>query len=139
MTALTDSNVTAPDLSKMTKAQKLAALLIILGPESAAQILKSLEPQDLDLVSAEMTKLPAITQELRMQILREMSEVAMAATTTLRGGVEFTQTALEKAVGSNKANDIINRVSPNRGSSASLHRLLEMEPRHIFNLIKDEH
>lgn len=127
------------DISKMTKLQKLAALLIILGPESAAQILKSLDGQDLDQVSTEMAKLPTITQELRAEILREMSEVALAASTNLRGGVEYTQTALEKAVGTYKATDIMNRISPQRGSSALVQRLQEMELRPIFNLIKDEH
>src|SRR5438045_8769923 len=86
----------ALDVSKMSQVQKLAALLIILGPESAAQILKSLSAQDLDVVSSEMAKLPVITQELRVDIMREMSEVAMAWTTSLRGGVEYTQTDLEK-------------------------------------------
>jgi len=129
----------APDIAKMTKTQKLAALLIILGPESAAQILKSLSPQDLETVSGEMAKLPVITQDLRAEILREMSEVAMEATTSLRGGVEYTQAALEKAVGAYQATDIISRVSPERGSSASVKRLQEMEPRHLSNLLKDEH
>ena len=128
MTSLAElTNPATTDFSKMTKVQKLAALLIILGPESAGQILRSLGSQDLDLVSAEMAKLPVITQELRTEILREMSEVAMAATTSVRGGVEYTQTALEKAVGSYKATDIINRISPNRGASALVQRLLDME------------
>jgi len=134
---LTDTST--PDISKMTNVQKLAALLIILGPESAAQILKSLSPADLDVVSTEMAKLPVITQELRVEILREMATVAQAASTNLRGGAEYAQTALEKAVGAYKATDIMNRISPNRGSSALVHRLQEMEPRHLFNLIRDEH
>jgi len=134
---LTESS--APDIAKMTNVQKLAALLIILGPESAAQILKTLSPADLDIVSTEMTKLPVITQQLRVEVLREMAAVAQAATTNLQGGVEYAQTALEKAVGAYKATDILNRISPNRGSSALLQRLQEMEPRHIFNLIRDEH
>ena len=123
----------------MSKVQKLAALLIILGPDGAAQILRSLGAQDLDAVATEMARLPVITQDLRTDILREMSEVAMVATTTVRGGVEYTQAALEKAVGSHKASDIISRVSPNRGASALLQTLQEMEPRHIFNLMKEEH
>jgi len=123
----------------MTKVQKLAALLIILGPESAAQILKTLDAQELEQVSAEMARLPMITQELRADVLREMSAVALAAGTSLRGGIEFTQTALEKAVGSSKASDIINRVLPQRNSSAAIQRVVEMDVRHIFNLLKEEH
>src|SRR2546421_6330084 len=129
----------APEVSKMSKVQKLAALLIILGPDGAAQILRSLGAQNLDAVATDMARLPVITQDLRTDILREMSEVAMVATTTVRGGVEYTQAALEKAVGSHKASDIISRVSPNRGASALLQTLQEMEPRHIFNLMKEEH
>ena len=127
------------DIHTMTRVQKLAALLIILGPESAAQILKSLSPQDLEMVSVEMAKIPIITQELRAEILREMSAVAMAASTAVRGGVEFAQNALEKAVGAGKASDILNRVSPNQGASGAVESLTEMEVRHVFNLIKDEH
>ena len=132
---------TAPalDISTMSRVQKLAALLIILGPESAAQILKSLSAEDLDVVSAEMAKLPVITEKLRLEVLREMSEIAMVATTSLRGGMEFTQAALEKAVGSYKATAIMSRVSANPGSADLLQRLDQMEPRHIFNLIKEEH
>src|SRR5438045_241148 len=128
----------ALDVSKMSKAQKLAALLIILGPESAAQILKTLDGKELDTVSAEMAKLPVITQEVRNEILMEMSEVALTAGTALRGGVEFTQTALEKAVGSSKASDIINRVSQKPLSNA-VQRLSELEVRHLFSVLKDEH
>ena len=129
----------APDISQMTKAQKLAALLIILGPESAAEILKTLESQELEIVSAEMARLPIITQEMRVEIMREMSEVAMAAGTSLRGGVEFTQSALEKAVGSSKASDILDRVSPARPLSPAVQRIMDMEGRQIFSLLKDEH
>ena len=129
----------APDISQMNRVQKLAALLIILGPESASQILKTLDPGELETVSAEMTRLPVITQEMRAGILREMSEVALAAGTSLRGGMEFTQTALEKAVGFSKASDILNRVSPSRPLSTSVQLITELEPRHLFSLLKDEH
>ncbi|HEY0455450.1 MAG TPA: flagellar motor switch protein FliG [Verrucomicrobiae bacterium] len=126
------------DVSKMSKVQKLAALLIILGPESAAQILRTLESRELETVSAEMANLPVITQEVRSDILREMSEVALTAGTSLRGGVGFAQTALEKAVGSSKATAIMNRVSTTTGNGPA-HRLADQEVRPVFNAIKEEH
>jgi flagellar motor switch protein FliG len=127
-----------PDISAMSRVQKLAALLIILGPETAAQILKTMDTVELEEVSTEMTKLPMITQELRTAILSEMSEVALAAGTALRGGLEFTQTALERALGTGKATDILNRLSPNRVTSPAVQQLIEMEVAHIYNLIRDE-
>jgi flagellar motor switch protein FliG len=140
MNALAETpNAPGLDPAQMNKAQKLAALLIILGPETAAQILKGLSPQDLEKVSSEMTRLPSITQDMRTAILAEMSEVAFAAGTMVRGGVEFAQSALEKAVGTHKAGDIMNRVAPQNTSTAAAQVLDEMETRHIFNVIKDEH
>lgn len=127
------------DPSRMTKLQKLAALLIILGPESAAQILKSLGPQDLEAVSGEMARMPLIPPDARNEILREMSSVAMAAGSSIRGGVSFTQSALERAVGAYQANDILDRISPPRANSEAVERLGNMDPRHLFNLIRDEH
>jgi flagellar motor switch protein FliG len=126
------------DVSKMSKVQKLAALLIILGPESAAQILKTLDSRELETVSAEMARLPMITQEVRNEILKEMSEVALTAGTALRGGVQFTQTALEKAVGSTKATDILSRVSQ-RPVTAAVQNVTEMEVRNLYSALKDEH
>ena len=37
------NNAAPADINKMTKVQKLASLLVLLGPESATQILKNLE------------------------------------------------------------------------------------------------
>jgi flagellar motor switch protein FliG len=140
MTALAEAAPPAAlDVSSMSRMQKLAALLIILGPESAAQILKTLDAPDIERISAEMTRMPMITQEVRAEILQEMSEVALTACTLMRGGVEFTQSALEKAVGSAKASDILDRVSPRKTTAGVVHRIVEMEARHLFNLIKDEH
>ena len=139
MTALSDPPPSSTlDITKMSKIQKLAALLIILGPESAAKILKGLATPELEAVSAEMARMPPITQELRAQVLNEMSELAVSAGTTLRGGMEFTQSALELAVGSTKANDILTRVSTTAANPAA-QRIAEIEPRPLFNLIKDEH
>ena len=76
----------ALDIATMSRVQKLAALLIILGPETAAAVLRTMDTAELEQVSAEMTRLPMITQELRAAILSEMSVVALAAGTSLGGG-----------------------------------------------------
>src|SRR2546425_2482289 len=91
------------DASQLTKVQKLAVLLVILGPETAAQILRSLDEPELELVSTEMAKITLVSQELKAEILQEFSELAVQAGTAERGGVAYTQSVLEKAVGLFKA------------------------------------
>lgn len=122
----------------MTKLQKLAALLIILGPETASQILKTLQSQEIEAVSGEMARLPMITQDVRAAVLSEMSEVALAACTAVTGGMQFAQAALEKALGGTKASDMLDRLSRQRSVSLPVRRLLEMEPRHLYSLLRDE-
>lgn len=131
----------APELTieTMTKVQKLAALLIILGPDTASKILQTLEAEELEQVSIEMSRLPMITPHLRHLVLAEMSEIAVTAGTCLRGGMEYAQATLEKAVGSSKAHDILHRIAPHQKPSASVQRFTDMEARHLFNLIKYEH
>jgi flagellar motor switch protein FliG len=128
----------AADASKLSRQQKLAVLLIMLGPDSAAQILKNLDEVEVESVCSEMSKFSMVSQELQHEILKEFTEVALHAGTAIRGGAEFTQSALEKGLGLFKASNIISRVSPNRAPLAAMAQIAELEARQIFNLIKQE-
>lgn len=126
------------EIGRMSKIQKLAALLIILGPESAAGVLKHLDESELEAVTGEMTKMPMISQQLQHEILREFTDVAVQASTSLRGGLEYTHQTLEKAIGTFKACNIISRVAPQRAPVAAMQQIVDLEARQIFNLIKQE-
>jgi len=126
------------ETSKFTKVQKLAALLIMLGPDSAAAILRNLDEHELETVSAEMAKMSLLSHEVQAEILQEFTEVALSASTSLRGGVDYTQNALEKALGLFKATNVITRVAPTRAPVAAMQQIMDLEPRQIFNLIKHE-
>jgi len=122
----------------MTKVQKLAALLVMMGPDSASQILKHLDPGEVEALSAEMSKLDVVSQEVQFEVLKEFSDVAIKAGTSLNGGLEYTRTTLEKAVGLFKATEIIGRVAPTRTPVAAMQGIVEMDARQIFNLIRHE-
>ncbi|HTD66936.1 MAG TPA: flagellar motor switch protein FliG [Candidatus Limnocylindria bacterium] len=126
------------EFSTMSKTQKLAAFLVMLGPEAAAHILKSLSPNDVDAICTEMAKRETVPQDLQKQILQEFSPVAIEAGTAVRGGLEFTRTTLEKAVGQFRANDVINRVAPVRAPLPATHCIDEMESRQLLNLVCHE-
>jgi flagellar motor switch protein FliG len=127
------------ELSKLTKVQKLALFLIIVGPEAAAAILKNLDEHEMEAVSLEMSKQGLISQQLQNEILREFSSVALEASTAVRGGSDFTQNTLEKAVGTYKAANMMARVSPSKTPVVgAMQKLIDLETRQIFNLIKQE-
>ena len=126
------------DISALTKVQKLAIFLIMLGQDCAAQILKNLDEHELEAVTSEMAKQALVPQEVQAAILQEFSDVAVHASTAVRGGTDFAQATLEKAVGSFKANNVMSRLVPTRAPVGSLEKVVDLESRQIFNLIKQE-
>ncbi len=122
----------------LTGPQKLAALLVILGADSAAQVLKHLDDAEIDMVTGEMTKITAISPELQQQILREFGQTVVEATNTVRGGAEFAEAALQKGFGAPRASTILNRVAPARRPHPAIQRLAELEADQIMNVLKTE-
>ncbi len=138
MAAAEKDNSFPSEVAKMTKPQKLAVLLIILGAESASQVLRNLDESDLESVCGEMTKVSMVSQEMQIDILSEFTDVAVQAGTAIRGGIDFTQSALEKGLGLFRAANIISRVSPGRAPLAAMQQIVDLDAREIFNLIKQE-
>jgi flagellar motor switch protein FliG len=136
--AVQSADTRSSEIRTMSKMQKLAALLVILGPDSAANILKNMDEIELEAVAAEMAKVNMISAELQADILREFTDVAIQASTSLRGGLNFTQNSLEQAVGVFKATAIMGRVAPRHAPVAAMSQIVDLEPRQIFNLIKTE-
>jgi flagellar motor switch protein FliG len=130
--------IPALEVSKMSKHQKLAALLVILGPESAAQILKIFDEHELEAISLEMSKFTLISQELQREILREFSEVALQAGTGILGGVNYARAALEKSVGLFRASDILGRIAPAHTPVPAMKQIIDMDARQLCNLLKQE-
>jgi flagellar motor switch protein FliG len=138
MSVSAEASAPSLEFTKLTKIQKLAALLIMLGQESAAQLLKTFDEHELEAVSGEMARMPMLSQELQVEVLREFTEVAVQAGTSLRGGLDYAQTTLEKALGAFKASNILTRVSPTRPAVAAIKEIADLDARQIFNLIKHE-
>ena len=139
MAAASAAQSTPPaDFGKFSKVQKLAALLIMLGPEGGSQVLKGLEEAEIEAVTTEMTKMVMLNQEMQADVLKEFTEVALEAGTSMRGGPDFTQATLEKALGVFKATNIISRVAPSRAPVAAMSQIAELEARQVFNLVKQE-
>jgi len=82
MPAIADNPPEAPaENGALSKTQKLAALLVMVGAEGASEILKQFQPREIEAVSREMARFGLITREQQFDILSEFSEVALAAST----------------------------------------------------------
>jgi flagellar motor switch protein FliG len=132
------SETTAVESGALNKTQKLAALLVMLGSESAAVILRQFQPREIEAISREMARFNLITREQQQEILMEFSNVAVSASTSVSAGIEVTRHTLEKALGSFKASDVLGRVTSTRAPIGAMQGIADMDARHIFNLVRDE-
>ncbi len=125
--------------SAFTRMQKFAALLVMLGPETAARILREFTETEIDAIAAEMAKLDVIGVDLQEATLRDFGELAVRASTALGAGPDLVQTTLEQALGESKASSVLNRVAPSHIPLAALHPILKSDPRDVFNVLRNEH
>ncbi len=128
----------AAENGSLSKAQMLAALLVMLGPDSAAVVLRQFQPREIETISREMSRFNLISRDQQQQILQEFSAIAVSASTSIYAGIDVTRNTLEKALGAFKASDVIGRIATTRAPLGSMQIIADMDPRHIFNLIRDE-
>ncbi len=128
----------ATEFAKLSQLQKLAGFLLMLEADNAAHIMEQLDPSELEAVSAEMAKFSTISCQLQNEILEEFLPVALQATTAIAGGVDRVKVILEKAVGLFRASDILGRVSVQQPSVAAMQEIIEMDPRALYNVLRNE-
>jgi flagellar motor switch protein FliG len=126
------------DYSKLNRQQKLAVFLIVIGPEAAAEVLKTFDDTEIELLAREMSNYPMVADEVRKLALEEFAPIIGNSCSSTLGGLPFAQRTLEIAKGDFKASSIIGRVGPSGSSLEVIKDISEMEGRQIFNLIKNE-
>jgi flagellar motor switch protein FliG len=128
-------SIKATDLSGI---QKAALLMIALDVDTAAKVFKNLDPQDIEVISAEITKVKNISSGVADSVLNEYYDMVIARQYMLEGGLEYAQEVLEKSFGANKAVEIIEKVksiTTLRGFDV----LKKADPTQLINFLNKEH
>jgi flagellar motor switch protein FliG len=126
------------DYAKLSRQQKLAVFLIVIGPDAAADVLKQFDDAETELLCREMSTFPMISEAIQKQVVEEMATLLTQSATSALGGLAYARRTLEMAKGGYKASSIIGRVGPAGDSVEIIKDISEMEGRQIYNLIKAE-
>ncbi|KRA30139.1 flagellar motor switch protein FliG [Rhodanobacter sp. Root627] len=128
----------AVDQSKISGAQRAAILLLTLGEEDAAEVLKHLSARDVQAVGSAMAALSGVSRE-QVEVVLNKLDADMGQQTSLGVGTEeYIRKILVNALGENKAGGLIDRILLGR-SSKGLESLKWMESRAIAEMINQEH
>ncbi len=131
-------NLAPIDYENLGRLQKLALFMIVIGPESASVLLRFFDDSDIEMMCREIAKYNIVEKEIQIKVLDEFSEIIGESIGAVLGGANFAQEAVEKAIGDYKAVNILGRISPTGNSSEVIAEFSEMEPRQIFNLVREE-
>src|SRR5919199_5596719 len=95
--------------------QKAAALLIALGPEVSAEVLKHFKESEIEALTVEVFQLEKISEEMKGQILEECYHMALARDFLTSGGMDYARDMLVRALGRERAQEVIDRMAASRG------------------------
>lgn len=91
--------------------EKIAILMVALGNEIAAEIYKRMDDTSIEIVTLEVANLRKVTPEMRLAVLKEAQEVLLAREYMARGGVEYARDILERALGPERAHNLLTRIT----------------------------
>lgn len=129
----------SPRVAAMNKFQKLAALVVILGPDNAATILKGMDDATIESVVAEVSTMELLNVEEQQEILDEFTDLINRANAALGVGFNVVEQALLKSLGGFKAANLLGRLaSTTPRKSEALDQLHAMDSVQLFNLLKSE-
>ncbi|HEX9009506.1 MAG TPA: flagellar motor switch protein FliG [Holophagaceae bacterium] len=126
-------------MSKLSGVQKAAVLMVTLGDETAANIFKYLEEDEIQTISREIAITKHVQPETAEEVMEEFHTMSQARSYISQGGIEYAKKLLIKSVGPEVARKIIDRLVKALESSAGFTSLERANPQQLSKFIQNEH
>ena len=124
--------------SNLTGKEKAAVLLVSLGPDVSAQIFQHLDDEEIEELTLEIANMRQVDKETKDETLREFYHLAEAKDYINRGGIDYARDVLKKAMGDEKANDILERLTATL-QVRPFDAIRKTDPSQLLNFIQGEH
>ncbi|AFQ45751.1 flagellar motor switch protein FliG [Desulfosporosinus meridiei] len=118
--------------------QKAAILMIALGSENSANVVKHLGDQEIEQLTLEMANVGKISPEQRDHVIDEFYQMCMANDYISQGGIDYARDVLERALGETRAFEIISRLSTSL-KMRPFDLVRRTDPKQLFSFIQGEH
>ncbi|MBO4400767.1 MAG: flagellar motor switch protein FliG [Selenomonadaceae bacterium] len=123
---------------EMTAHEKAAILFIAIGGEYAAKLFEHMDDEEIESITLEIANNKQVSAEQKAEVLGEFYQMVMASDYISTGGLEYAQGVLEKALGSDKAMEILNRLTTSL-QVRPFDFLRKIDPSQLLNFIQNEH
>lgn len=126
------------DVNKLDGLEKAAILLLSLSQEDAAQILKFMEPKQVQVLGAAMAAMDDMTQNKISAVHKHFIEEIQNYSTIGFKSEDFVRGALVAALGEDKAAHLLDQIMAGSGAKG-LESLKWMDSKQVANIIRNEH
>ncbi|MGD8935481.1 MAG: flagellar motor switch protein FliG [Thiogranum sp.] len=126
------------DGAKLSGTQRAAVLLLTLGEDNAAEVLKHMGPKEVQKVGSAMATMTNVPREQVSRVLEYFSETVQEQTALGVGSEDYIRTVMVEALGEDKAKGVMDRILLG-SSTKGLEALKWMDARAVAELIRLEH
>lgn len=122
----------------LSRIQRLAVFLLVIGPEQAAPIIKSLDDKQREDIVHELSALDVVEDSVQQMVLQEFSSFLAESLSALRGGKEAALAFFESALGSEEAEKISSLIGPPKVLQDIRNRFDGMKTSRIWSALSEE-
>ena len=126
------------ELDALTSTQRAAVLMLLLGEQQASEIIRFLNPREVQALGGAMVSVADLSQEAVNVVLDEFVATLKKQTSLGLGTGDYVEKVLKRALGEDKAASVLSRIMPGQGSKG-LEILKWMDARSIADMIRGEH
>jgi flagellar motor switch protein FliG len=126
------------EMSNISGAQRAAVLMLLLGEQQASEIIKFLNPGEVQALGGAMVAVSDVSQEAVNEILDDFVSTIKKQSSLGLGTTDYVEKVFKRALGDDKAASVLGRILPGQ-STKGLEILQWMDARSIADMIKTEH
>src|SRR5258705_12289349 len=133
-------SVNLPRPESIPGVRKAAILLVMLGEEISAELLRQLEEQEVQAIGREVARLSSVTSEQAELVLDEFHQMSIAHDYVLKGGIDYARKLLITAYGPEAAKKVLDRLMTALGTEVvNFDALHKADPQQLAKFIHNEH
>jgi len=120
--------------------RKAAILLVTLGEDTSAELLRQLEEQEVQDIGREVARISSVTPEQAELVLDEFHQMSIAHDYVLKGGIDYARKLLNTAYGPEAAKKVLDRLITALGTEVvNFDALHKADPQQLAKFIHNEH
>lgn len=124
----------------LSGARKTAILMVSLGDEVSAAIMRLLDEEEIQKISQQIAKVPSVTPSETERVLEEFYQMQLARNFVIKGGIDYARKILLNALGPEQSKRMLDKLMKTLGNETlSFDALQKTDPQQLAKFIHSEH